>query len=42
MLVHNLSREEEVGFVGMFCWGADMNMRDGLQLSGNGAAVFAD
>ena len=42
-LVQQLCREEEVGFVGMFCWGgAEIYMRDGLHLSGKGAAVFAD
>ena len=45
MLVQKLCREEEVGFVGL--WGsfvgrADMYMKDGLHLSGKGAAVFAD
>ena len=37
-----LCREEEVGFVGMFVGRTDMYMRDGLHLSGKGAAVFAD
>ena len=44
MLVQKLCREE-VGFVdlwGSFVWGADMYMKDGLHLSENGAAVFAD
>ena len=45
MLVQKLCREEEVGFVDL--WGslvgrADMYMKDGLHLSGKGAAVFAD
>ena len=45
MLVQQLCREEEVGFVDL--WGssvgrADMYMRDGLNLSGKGAAVFVD
>ena len=45
MLVQKLYREEEVGFVDL--WGslvvrADMYMKDGLHLSGKGAAVFAD
>ena len=45
MLVQKLCREEEVGFVdlwGSFVGRADMYMKDGLQLSGKGAAVFAD
>ena len=45
MLVQKLCREEEVGFVdlwGSFVWRADMYMKDGLHLSGKGAAVFAD
>ena len=45
MLVEKLCREEEVGFVdlwGSFVGRADMYMKDGLQLSGKGAAVFAD
>ena len=45
MLVEKLCREEEVGFVdlwGNFVGRADMYMKDGLHLSGNGAAVFAD
>ena len=40
-----LCREEEVGFVdlwGSFVGRADMYMKDGLHLSGKGAAVFAD
>ena len=37
-LVQQLCREEKVGFVGMFL----LYMRDGLYLSGNGAAVFVD
>ena len=44
MLVQQLYREEEVGFVdlwGCFVAGTDMYMRDGLHLSGKGAAVFA-
>ena len=45
MLVEKLCREEDVGFVDL--WGrivgrADMYMKDGLHLSGKGAAVFAD
>ena len=45
MLVQQLRTEETVGFVDM--WGcfvgrADMFMRDGLLLSGNGTAVFVD
>ena len=45
MLVQKLCREEEVGFVDL--WGSfvgrdDMYMKDGLHLSGKGAAVFAD
>ena len=45
MLVQRLCREEEVGFVdlwGSFVGSADMYMKDGLHLSGKGAAVFAD
>ena len=45
MLVEKLCREEEVGFVdlwGRFVGRADMYMKDGLHLSGKGAAVFAD
>ena len=45
MLVQKLCREEEVGFVdlwGSFVRRADMYMKDGLHLSGKGAAVFAD
>ena len=44
-LVEKLCREEEVGFVdlwGGFLGRADMYMKDGLHLSGKGAAVFAD
>ena len=44
-IVRQLSREEEVEFVdlwGCFVGRADMYMRDGLQLSGKGVAVFAD
>ena len=44
-LVEQLCREEEVGFVdlwGCFVGRADMFMRDGLHLTGKGAAVFAD
>ena len=43
-LVHQLCRKEEVGFVelwGCFVGRSDMFMRDGLRLSGKGAAVFA-
>ena len=42
MLVEKLWREEEVGFVdlwGSFVGRADMYMKDGLHLSGKGAAV---
>ena len=45
ILVKKLCREEEVGFVdlwGSFVGRADMYMKDGLHLSGKGAAVFAD
>ena len=45
MLVQTLCREEEVGFVdlwGSFVGRADVYMKDGLHLSGKGAAVFAD
>ena len=45
MLVEKLCREEEVGFVdlwGSFVRRADMYMKEGLHLSGQGAAVFAD
>ena len=45
MLVQKLCSEEEVGFVdlwGSFVGRADMYMKDGLHLSGKGAAVFAD
>ena len=45
MLVEKLCREEEVGFVDLwesFVERADMYMKDGLHLSGKGAAVFAD
>ena len=45
MLVEKLCREEKVGFVdlwGSFVGRADMYMKDGLHLSGKGAAVFAD
>ena len=45
MLVEKLCREEEVGFVvlwGSFVGRADLYMKDGLHLSGKGAAVFAD
>ena len=45
MLVQKLCKEEEVGFVdlwGSFVGRADMYMKDGLHLSGKGAAVFAD
>ena len=44
-LVQKLCREEKVGFVdlwGSFVGRADMYMKDGLHLSGKGAAVFAD
>ena len=45
MLVQKLCREEEAGFLdlwGRFVGRADMYMKDGLHLSGKGAAVFAD
>ena len=45
MLAEKLCREEEVGFVdlwGSFVGRADMYMKEGLHLSGKGAAVFAD
>ena len=45
MLVEKLCREEEVSFVdlwGSFFGRADMYMKDGLHLSGKGAAVFVD
>ena len=45
MLVEKLCREEEVGCVdlwGSFVGRADMYMKDGLHLSGKGAAVFAE
>ena len=45
MLVQKLCREEEGRFVdlwGMYFGRADMYMKDGLDLSGKGAAVFAD
>ena len=47
MLVEKLCREQEVGFVFVDLWGslvgrADMYMKNGLHLSGKGAAVFAD
>ena len=45
MLVEKLCREEEVSFVdlwGSFVGRADMYMKNGLHLSGKGAAVFAD
>ena len=45
MLVQKLFREEKVGFVDLWgnCVGrADMYMKDGLHISGNWAAVFAD
>ena len=45
MLVQKLCREEEVGFLDLwesFVGRADMYMKDGLHLSGKGAAVFAD
>ena len=42
MLVQKLRREDDVGFVGSFVGRADMYMKDGLRLSGKGAAVFAD
>ena len=45
MLVQKLCREEEVGFEdlwGSFVGRADMYMKDGLHVSGKGAAVFAE
>ena len=45
ILAEKLCREEEVGFVdlwGGFVGRADMYMKEGLHLSGKGAAVFAD
>ena len=45
MLVQMLCMEEKVGFVDLwvsFVGRADMYMKDGLHLSGKGAAVFAD
>ena len=45
MLVKKLCKEEEVGFVdlwGSFVGRADMYMKNGLHLSGKGAAAFAD
>ena len=45
LLVQQLCREEEVGFVdlwGHFVGRAYMYTRDGLHLSGKGAAMFAD
>ena len=45
VLVEKLCREKEGGFVdlwGSFVGRADMYMKDGLYLSGKGAAVFAD
>ena len=42
-LDQKLCREEEVGFMGLsFVGRADIYMRDGLHLSGKGAALFAD
>ena len=44
-LTQKLCREEQVGFVdlmGSFVGRADMYIKDGLHLSGIGAAVFAD
>ena len=45
IVVEKLCREEVAGFVdlwGSFVGRADMYMKDGLHLSGKGAAVFAD
>ena len=45
MLVQKLCREEEVGFLDVwrsFVWRAEMYMRNRLNVSGEGAAVFAD
>ena len=44
VLVQQLCREEEVGFMDLWGWfvgSVDMYMRDGLHLSGKRAAVFA-
>ena len=44
-MVKQLCREEEVGFVdlwGIFVGKEEMYSRDGLHLSGKGAAVFAE
>ena len=42
MLVQKLCREEKLDLWGCFVGRADMYMRDGLHLSGKGAAVFTD
>ena len=42
MVVEKLCREEEVDLWGSFVGKADMYMKDGLHLSGKGAAVFTD
>ena len=44
-MVQQLCREEEVGFVDLwdsFVWKEEMYLRDGVHLSGKGAAVFAE
>ena len=44
-MVERLCKEEDVGYVDMwdsFVGKEDMYARDGLHLSGNGAAVFAE
>ena len=42
MLVQKLWRKRKVDLWGSFVGRADMYMKDGLHLSGKGAAVFAD
>ena len=44
-LVEQMCEDEGVGFVdlwGLFVWKEDMYVRDGLHLSGRGAAVFSE
>ena len=43
-LVEQMCEEEGVGFVGALCWegGHVREVRDGLHLSGKGAAVFSE
>ena len=44
-MVKRLCKEEEVGYVDLwdsFVWKEEMYVRDGLHLSGKGAAVFAE